>query len=147
MELIELTRQQIEALEDALDAYDDAHMPSRMEGNVRIGLMADGRLAAGLVGCVTSFRTLYVSTVFVTEEYRGQGLGRRLVAEMERRASMMGVTLIRLDTFDWQGAGFYRALGYEEAGHYDAPEDGFSEYFFVKRLKGLEKQEDDGWKP
>jgi len=28
-----------------------------------------------------------------------------------------------------------------------APEDGFSDYFFVKRLKRLEKQEDDGWKP
>lgn len=135
MELIELTDQQAEALDDALSAYDDAHMPRPMAGSVRIGLAENGRVVAGLDGCVTSFRTLYVSTVFVAEEWRRRGLGRRLMAEMERRAEAMGVTVIRLDTFDWQGVAFYRALGYEEAGHYDAPEDGFSEHFFVKRLK------------
>lgn len=135
MELIELTKRQAEELDNALSAYDDAHMPHPMEGSVRIGLEKGGRVVAGLDGCVTSFRTLYVSTVFVAEAWRRRGLGRRLMAEMERRAEAMGVTIIRLDTFDWQGVAFYRALGYEEAGHYDAPEDGFSEHFFVKRLK------------
>ena len=127
MELIDLTREQVDELEAALAAYDDAHMPCPTEGSVRIGLMADGRLAAGLVGDITSFHILYVSTVFVAEEYRGQSLGKRLMAEMERRAAAMGVTIIRLDTFDWQGAGFYRALGYEEAGHYAVPEEGFAD--------------------
>ena len=42
--------------------------------------------------------------------------------------------MIRLDTFDWQGQDFYRALGYETVGQYENAEDGFSEYFFLKRL-------------
>lgn len=134
MELVELTSQQVEELDDKLNAYDEAHMPKRMEGSVCIGLVEDGKLQAGLAGCITSYRTLYISTVFVDEAHRGKGLGRQLMTEMERRAIAMGVTLIRLDTFDWQGAAFYQALGYEVAGHYDAPENGFSEYFFVKHI-------------
>lgn len=132
--LTELTREQLGQLEKSLSDYDNAHMPGKSEGAVRIGIMEDGRLLAGLDACITSYRTMYVSTVFVAEDCRGKGLGRRLMAEMERRARAMGALLIRLDTFDWQGTAFYRALGYEEVGRYDAPEAGFSESFFLKRL-------------
>ena len=46
----------------------------------------------------------------------------------------MGVNTIRLDTFDWQGKDFYEALGYRCVGSYDNAEDGYSEYFFMKRI-------------
>ena len=46
----------------------------------------------------------------------------------------MGVNTIRLDTFNWQGKDFYEAMGYKAAGHYENAEDGYSEYFFVKRI-------------
>jgi ribosomal protein S18 acetylase RimI-like enzyme len=96
----------------------------------------NGRLIAGLDACVTAFRILYVSTVFVDEEYRRKGVGEKLIREMEKRAAAMGVNTIRLDTFDWQGKEFYEALGYQSAGHYDNAEDGYSEYFFLKRISG-----------
>ena len=54
--------------------------------------------------------------------------------EMEKRAAEMGVNTIRLDTFNWQGKEFYEALKYTCVGHYDNVEDGYSEYFFLKRL-------------
>ena len=41
---------------------------------------------------------------------------------------------IRLDTFDFQGKEFYEAMGYTLAGSYQNDEDGYAEYFFVKRL-------------
>ncbi len=44
--------------------------------------------------------------------------------------------MIRLDTFDWQGKGFYQALGYEIAGSYFNEEDQFGEYFFYKKIGG-----------
>ena len=53
---------------------------------------------------------------------------------MEKRAAAMGVNIIRLDTFDWQGKEFYKALGYECAGHYENAEDNYAEYFFVKKI-------------
>ena len=94
----------------------------------------NGKLIAGLDACITAFKILYVSTVFVDEEYRRKGLGAKLVREMEKRAAALGVNTIRLDTFNWQGKEFYEALGYRSAGHYENPEDGYSEYFFVKRI-------------
>ena len=54
--------------------------------------------------------------------------------EMEKRAKALGANMIRLDTFDWQGKEFYEALGYQQVGHYTNEEDGFSEYFFLKRI-------------
>lgn len=51
----------------------------------------------------TAFKILYVSTVFVSEEYRGKGVGKSLICEMENRAKKLGANVIRLDTFSWQG--------------------------------------------
>ena len=68
------------------------------------------------------------------EEYRRTGLGKQLITELEKRAKKMGVNLIRVDTFDWQGKDFYLAMGYELAGQYTCEEDGYSEYFFIKRI-------------
>ena len=134
MKIIELNEEQTEEIETRLTAFDESHIPCRMTGGVRIGAEENGKLIAGLDACVTAFRILYVSTVFVDEAYRRKGVGSRLIREMEKRAAGMGVTVIRLDTFGWQGKEFYEALGYTAVGHYDHDEDGFSEYFFLKRL-------------
>lgn len=53
---------------------------------------------------------------------------------MEKRALAMGVNTVRLDTFNWQGKEFYEALDYRCVGQYENAEDGYSEYFFLKRL-------------
>ncbi|MBQ4102350.1 MAG: GNAT family N-acetyltransferase, partial [Oscillospiraceae bacterium] len=68
------------------------------------------------------------------EEYRRQGIGKKLIFEMEQRAKNLGANMIRLDTFDWQGYEFYKHLDYEEVGHYYNDADDFHEYFFVKRI-------------
>ncbi len=72
--------------------------------------------------------------VFVDEAYRRKGIGARMIREMEKRALAMGVNTVRLDTFNWQGKAFYEVMGYQCAGHYENAEDGYSEYFFVKRI-------------
>ena len=134
MTIISLSEEQAEDLEARLDAYDDAHMPCRTDGRIRIGIEEDGKLVAGLDACMTAFRILYVSTVFVDAEYRRKGYGRELIREMEKRAAALGADTVRLDTFNWQGKEFYEAMGYEAVGHYSNPADGYSEYFFLKRL-------------
>ena len=136
MTIIDLTEEQTEEIETRLEAFDEEYITYKMNGFIRIGMEDNGRLIAGLDACVTAFRILYVSTVFVDEEYRRKGVGEKLIREMEKRAAAMGVNTIRLDTFNWQGKEFYEALGYQSAGHYDNAEDGYSEYFFLKRISG-----------
>lgn len=134
MTIIDLTEEQAEDIEERLEAFDESYITYKMDGEIQIGIEDDGKLVAGLDACVTNFKVLYVSTVFVDEEYRRKGLGARLMREMEKRAAAMGVNNIRLDTYDWQGKEFYETLGYECVGHYDNKEDGFSEYFYLKKL-------------
>lgn len=134
MKIVELNQQQVEQMEDQLTSFDDLFIPQKLDGSIQIGIEEDGKIVAGLDACITTFRILYVSTVFVEEAYRRRGLGKRLIEEMEKRAKAMGVNTIRLDTFSWQGKEFYQALGYEVAGSYENRLDGYAEYFFVKRL-------------
>ena len=136
MTIIDLTEEQAEEIETRLEEFDEEYITYKMNGFIRIGMEDNGRLIAGLDACVTAFRILYVSTAFVDEEYRRKGVGEKLIREMEKRAAAMGVNTIRLDTFNWQGKEFYEALGYQSAGHYDNTEDGYSEYFFLKRISG-----------
>ena len=134
MTIIDLNQEQVEDIEERLEDFDESYITYKMDGEIQIGIEDDGKLVAGLDACVTNFKVLYVSTVFVDEEYRRKGLGARLMREMEKRAAAMGVNNIRLDTYDWQGKEFYETLGYECVGHYENKEDGFSEYFYLKRL-------------
>ena len=46
----------------------------------------------------------------------------------------MCINTVRLDTFDWQGKEFYEALGYQQVGSYTSADDGYSEYFYLKRI-------------
>jgi len=134
MKFIQLTEEQVEDIEERLESFDQMHMPPAIEGRVQLGIEEDGRLVAGLDACITTFRILYVSTVFVEEDCRRKGYGRLLMNAMEARARELGVNTIRLDTFDFQGKDFYEAMGYTLAGSYRNDEDGYAEYFFVKRL-------------
>ena len=135
MKIIDLKEKQVEDIESRLEAYDEKYTKHDLDGVIQIGIVNEqDQLIGGLDACITSFNILYVSTLFVDEKYRRKGYGRQMIEEMERRAKKMGVNTIRLDTFDWQGKDFYLAMGYEIVGHYENKEDGYSEYFFLKRI-------------
>ena len=134
MEIIELNEKQIEEIEDKLSAYDNDFIKFKLDGNIHIGIKENGKLIAGLDACMTAFKILYVSTVFVEEAYRRKGYGTKLMQEMEKRAKKLGANIIRLDTFNWQGKEFYKAIGYEMVGSYENKTEGYSEHFFLKRL-------------
>lgn len=132
--MIDLNDSQLEDIENRLYEYDKKHMSNTVSGSIRIGVVDGDRLIAGADACMTAFRILYVSTVFVDEAYRNKKVGTLLMKEIEGRAKLLGANMIRLDTFNWQGRDFYRSLGYEEVGSYENKTDNFSEHFFLKRL-------------
>jgi len=130
----ELNENEIEDLEEMLSLFDRKYITYKKNGQISVGIKVDNKLVAGIDACMTAFKIIYISTVFVDEKYRRCGLGTTLMQEVEKRAILLGANMIRLDTFDWQGKEFYEALGYEQVGHYKNEQDGFSEYFFLKRL-------------
>lgn len=133
-QLIDLSEEQSQYINEQLNLYNKEYIKYRLQGGVWIGIERDGELIAGLNAYMSSFKVLFVDTVFVVEKYRRQGIGRKLILEMEQRAKQLGANMIRLDTFDWQGYEFYKNLSYEEVGHYYNEEDKFHEYFFIKKI-------------
>ncbi|WP_449355622.1 GNAT family N-acetyltransferase [Virgibacillus natechei] len=132
--VIELNDSQVEDIENRLEQYDENHITYEIPGNIKIGVVDEDKLIAGADADMTAFKILYVSTVFVDEDYRNNKVGTKLMTEIEKRAKLLGANMIRLDTFNWQGRDFYRSLGYEEVGFYENKDDGFSEHFFLKRI-------------
>ena len=134
MKFLDLTEEQVEYIEDKLDEYDENYISYKLDGRIQIGIEENGKIVAGLDACMTAFKILYVSTVFVDENYRRKGYGKALILEMEKRAKELGANTVRLDTFNWQGKDFYEALGYQMVGNYENNDDDYSEYFFLKRI-------------
>lgn len=134
MKLVELTEDQAEYIDEQLENYDKEYIKYRLEGGIHIGIEENGALIGGLNACMTAFHILYVETMFVSEKYRRQGIGTKIMLEMERQAKELGANMIRLDTFNWQGYEFYKSLNYKEVGHYFNESDNFHEYFFLKEI-------------
>lgn len=132
--IIDLNDTQADDIDKRLNEYDKRHITYELPGSIKIGVVIDDKLIAGADACMTAFRILYVSTVFVDKSYRNRKIGTLIMKEVERRAELLGANMIRLDTFNWQGRDFYRSLGYEEVGSYENKIDDFSEHFFLKRL-------------
>ena len=135
MKIVNLTNKQLGDIESRLEDYDKEYTKNDLEGAIRNGIKDDnGNIIAGLDAVIMTIKILYVSTLFVDEKYRRKGIGTHVIKEMEIRAKKLGVNTIRLDTFDWQGKDFYKAVGYELVGNYSNIEDGYAEYFFLKRI-------------
>jgi len=71
----------------------------------------DGTLLGGLYGA-TMWGCLMIDGLWVAEELRGRGLGRRLMLAAEATAAKRGCRGAWLGTFDFQSRGFYERLGY-----------------------------------
>lgn len=96
---------------------------------------AAGEVTGGFWG-VTLFRWLEVEMLFVPAALRGQGIGSALMASAEAEARARGCIGVRVDTFSFQAAPFYRKIGFSEFGALDDCPPGHQRVFFQKRLSG-----------
>ena len=90
-------------------------------------------ILAGLYG-FTWADWLEIKFVWVREELRGQGYGRRLVETAEAEARARGCHHVWLDSYTFQAPAFYQRLGYEVFGilrGYPPPHD---RVFLTKKL-------------
>lgn len=134
MNIRNLSKEDLRVIERGLAQHNDKYMPDSLGGAVQVGLYDEaGHFIGGVDAGMTVDTIMYVSTLYIKEEYRGQGVGTVLMKEVERRAVEIGAEIIRLDSFSWEGVGFYETLGYEVVGEFEIRE-GFKEYFYMKRI-------------
>jgi putative acetyltransferase len=96
----------------------------------------DGR-AVGCVGfALGEAGQAEIKRLFVRPAARGRGIGRALMAQLERRAAEEGVRLLQLETGVKQpeALALYRSLGYVERGPFGAYRPDPLCLFMEKRL-------------
>jgi ribosomal protein S18 acetylase RimI-like enzyme len=75
----------------------------------------NGGAQVGLARVVTDYATFaYLCDVYVLEEHRGHGLGKRLMRELMSHPALTGARRVMLATRDAHG--LYAGFGFQEAG-------------------------------
>ncbi len=77
-----------------------------------------------------------ISHLWVSEQDRGQGLGKLLLHAAEAEAIRRGCTQVVLTTHSFQAPGFYERFGYERKYAIEGRPKGHSNIIFVKSLHG-----------
>lgn len=75
---------------------------------------------------------LYIKTLWVEQQHRGQGIGTRLLHEIERAAISKGFYKSHLETTSFQALGFYEKHGYQVFGTLEGKPAG-STWYYVQR--------------
>ncbi|MER9865383.1 GNAT family N-acetyltransferase [Mesorhizobium sp. M0185] len=92
------------------------------------------RAAVGGLYAVDGYGWAFVRSLAIPEEYRGLGLGRRLMEEAEKIAKARGYIGIWLDTLEFQARPFYERLGFELFGELEGGPGAIPRYFLKKRF-------------
>ena len=100
----------------------------------RFVIKKDDKVIAGIDADIYIWNILFVSVIFVDEEYRDKGLGSILLNKVESEAKKLGVKLSHLDTFAFQAKEFYEKHGYEVFGTLDDCPEGHKRYYLKKEL-------------
>ena len=79
-------------------------------------LRAQGGRLIGGAHAILNMGLVEVRGLWIDPARRGEGLGRSLLAALEREAAARGAIRVALDTYDWQARGFYEKLGYRVFG-------------------------------
>jgi GNAT superfamily N-acetyltransferase len=93
--------------------------------------------AGGWIGGINGlihWRWLYVAQFLIAPNWRGQGLGRALLAEAESFARENGCVGIYLDTFSPRALDFYRANGFAVSGRIENFPPGAARTYLSKAL-------------
>jgi len=92
----------------------------------------DEPIAAGFAG-VNFWNIAFVEMLWVDEPYRNQGIGSRLLSDIEQEAKNNGACIVMIDARDWN-VDFFKKLGYTEYCTFEDYPNGYSKYKLLKRL-------------
>jgi ribosomal protein S18 acetylase RimI-like enzyme len=97
----------------AMRAFNAAAVGKSDYRSMALTVRHKGKIVGGLVG-ETYWGWMYVNVLWVSEKYRGKGLGRSLMQKAETEARKRGIRHVYLDSFSFQAPSFYVKLGYRE---------------------------------
>lgn len=95
---------------------------------------SDKNLAGGLLGR-TGLGWLYIDILWISDPFRGSGIGSRILAEAEKISLKRECTGAYLYTYSFQNPEFYKARGYVTIGEIPDFPHGHTKYVMKKKFK------------
>lgn len=102
-------------------------------GDFNFHIEENGRIIGGIVAGGLG-DTLEVEFLYVDRQYRGKGIGRKLLDHVETLALQKGLKRVALNTYSFQAPEFYQKLGYTEILKVSPAFDNFTQSYFIKEL-------------
>jgi len=127
----------VRAVERGLHTFNLAHLGEDViydyDEVVVLGRGAGDQVLGGVYGEL-GWDWLYVKTMWVAQEHRHQGVGTRLLEEIEKAALSKGFEHAHLETTDFQALEFYLQNGYEVFGKLEGKPADHTLYYLKKDL-------------
>ena len=95
--------------------------------------LTTGEIVGGAIGRTWGL-CCEIQQVWVQAAYRRQGIGKRLIRELHRRAEERGCRTFYLGTFSFQAPRLYQSLGYEMRLEVSGFREGISKYIMIREL-------------
>ena len=92
-----------------------------------------GDICGGLWGR-TAWDWLYIELLYVSEQARGLGLGKRMIQAAETESLRRNCHSAWVDTYSFQARAFYERLGYKLFGTLDSYPMGHKRFFLQKQF-------------
>lgn len=92
-------------------------------------------IIGGILACLALWNTLSIDTLWVKEEFRNNGIAKKLLSLVETEAIGMGCQISYLSTYDFQAKDFYLKNGYELYGTLNDCPKGHKLYHLSKMLE------------
>lgn len=131
-----ISEEEADLIVDRIVEYNLSKVPGKQEVPLlcinRVIEDTNGEIIAGILSKMYCWNCIYIDVLWVKEENRKDGLGTKLLKEVEKIAKEKDCHLIHLDTFDFQAKDFYIKHGYEIFGILDQCPENHKRYFMKK---------------
>ena len=125
-------KQIFEQLVDGVRSYNFEHMGDETASALAvISRDESGRIVGGVSGR-TIYKQFLIEVAWVSQEFRGSGLGQSLMQRAEAEAKTRGCLAAQVDTLSFQAPGFYQKLGFEIVGKVTGVENSPDRFFLAK---------------
>ena len=124
----------VQLIREAIYEFNKSTLNDRNYSPLSIFVRDDaGEIVAGILGGMWG-GWLHITELWVSENFRKQGYGTRLLQSAENEARAKGCRSVYLETFSFQAPDFYRRHGYQPAGQINDFPPGHTHFIMWKML-------------
>jgi ribosomal protein S18 acetylase RimI-like enzyme len=132
------TEQDAQAISQGIISYNQAVIPDLesldAEVNFSVFVRNKQRQVVGGIRATCYWNTLHIELLWLDQDCRRQGAGRRLLRKAEHFAKKQGCENAFVETTSWQAAPFYEKHGYQHIATLPGRPRGHASHYLSKKL-------------